>query len=455
MIRKTVSGFLRSVGVLGLSVAGMMLVAALVALRHIMETPQPLESPLPGEAHIYRWKRGHIFYKVLGPEEAPPLVLLHAPGIGASSYEMRHLMKPLAQRFRVYAPDLPGFGLSDRPQMDYSAETYIALIQDFLRDVIGLPAVLVANGLSNNYAVAAAQRSPELCERLVLISPTTLIQSESGQAFLPALMQAPLIGTLLYSLVSTHIALRYQIRSRHAASTWVIPASLIDYLYAASHQFGAEHAPLALMAGKLDMDVSVQFANLQLPILMIWGAQALNSLQALPEQHKVPAHAHIELVKDVGTAVHEERPASVIRSILEWSAGEKVTGKPETEVQAEPVLEVGTRAAAGLEIETPAQPEPVMEPAPAQETPVVPEPQQAREEAVQSIQPIESVEQTQLEAPLQEQQPVKVVEAYCNKCKKKTVMHNIEEVTTKNGSPAMRGKCSVCGTGQYRMGRLV
>ena len=411
MIKRTVDRFLRSVVMLSFGVLGMMLLAALVALRHIMETPQPLESYIPGEAHIYRWKHGNIFYKEMpGPQEATPLVLLHAPDIGASSYEMRHLMgQPglLAEQFRIFAPDLPGFGLSDRPQMDYCAETYIALVQDFLRDVVGRPAVLVASGLSNNYAVAVAQRSPDLCQRLVLISPSTLFHHESGQSFLPALIQAPFTGTLLYPVVSTHLALRYRAQRQHSVPAGNIPASDIDYLYAASHQFGAEHAPLALMAGKLDIDVSSQFANLQQPTLMIWGTQALNNLRALSEQHEVPAHGHVELIKNAGAAVHEEYPASVIRNILAWSATDRVVGEPESGAgaQAEPSIEVEIVAA-----EAPMQ--------------------------------------------VQEQQAVKVVEAYCVKCKKKTAMLHIEEVTTKNGSPAMRGKCSVCGTGQYRMGRL-
>lgn len=443
MMKKTVGRFLRGVGVLGLSVVGMMLLAALVALRHIMETPQPLESPLPGEAHIYRWKRGHIFYKVTpGPEVAPPLVLLHAPDIGASSYEMRHLMEPLAKQFRVYAPDLPGFGLSDRPRMDYSAETYITLVQDFLRDVVGQPAVLVTNGLSNNYAVAAAQRSPELCERLVLISPSTLFQQEPGQAFLPALMQAPFVGTLLYPVVSTHLALRYRAASQHCASD-------IDYLYTASHQFGAEHAPLALIAGKLNLNVSSQFANLRQPVLMIWGAQALNNLRALTEQHEIPARVQVELVKDAGAAVHEERPANVIKNILEWGSGEQATERPEqeAEVPSEPLSTGEPTAASNVKISTQLYTSIEVE----QETAAAPEPPQAKEEAVL---PGEQAAQTQPEAPVQEQQPMRVVEAYCVKCKKKTTMQNIEEVTTKNGSPAIRGKCSVCGSGQYRMGRL-
>ncbi len=41
--------------------------------------------------------------------------------------------------------------------------------------------------------------------------------------------------------------------------------------------------------------------------------------------------------------------------------------------------------------------------------------------------------------------------AYCVKCKQKRDMKDVEKVTMKNGRPAMRGKCSVCGTGMYKI----
>jgi len=41
--------------------------------------------------------------------------------------------------------------------------------------------------------------------------------------------------------------------------------------------------------------------------------------------------------------------------------------------------------------------------------------------------------------------------AYCVKCKAKVEMKNAEKVTMKNGRPAMKGICSVCGTGVYKI----
>ena len=63
--------------ILGFGAIGSVALAGLVAFRHILVTPQPLDSPLLGEAHLYRWKRGHVYYKVAGEQHSPPMVLLH------------------------------------------------------------------------------------------------------------------------------------------------------------------------------------------------------------------------------------------------------------------------------------------------------------------------------------------------------------------------------------------
>ena len=45
--------------------------------------------------------------------------------------------------------------------------------------------------------------------------------------------------------------------------------------------------------------------------------------------------------------------------------------------------------------------------------------------------------------------------AYCVKCKEKRTMKETENVTMKNGRPATEGKCPVCSTRMYRLGRTV
>ena len=48
--------------------------------------------------------------------------------------------------------------------------------------------------------------------------------------------------------------------------------------------------------------------------------------------------------------------------------------------------------------------------------------------------------------------PPESVEIYCLKCRIKTGSRDVEQVTMKNGRPALRAVCTVCGTGKYRIG---
>lgn len=47
------------------------------------------------------------------------------------------------------------------------------------------------------------------------------------------------------------------------------------------------------------------------------------------------------------------------------------------------------------------------------------------------------------------------MQAYCVKCRKKVEAQNAEQITMKNGKPATRGICPVCGTKVFRIGKAV
>lgn len=426
--------FLNVLAFIGLSIFVSLAAATVVALRHIIETPQPLESILPGDARIYRWRRGHIFYKVLGDENAPPLVLLHAPVIGASAYEMRKIIGALAQKYHVYAPDLLGFGLSDHPQIDYSADTYVSLCHDFLIDVVAEPATLLASGLSSNYAVIVAKRFPTLCARLVLISPSELSGNEQPtlvQRACSKLAEKPTAGFLLYPMLSTRTALRIVMTRRHSPHHGQISASDVDYLYATTHQFGAEHAVVAQLAGRLAVSVVEDFDALHQPTLIIWGARALNNTRSIKSHQDMPEKTELALIQDAGIYVHEEYPALVVANILEWSEVDKVAVAATVEKAAKEVA--FPTAEAATEIEKPAVEEPVVKDEGSNDNVLSP-----RTEA----------EKTQQSATSE------TLLAYCARCKKKTPMRDVQEVIMKNGNPAVKGKCSICGTGQHRIGRL-
>lgn len=66
-----------------------------------------------------------VFYREAGPADAPVVLLLH--GFPTSSFQYRELIPRLADRYRVIAPDLPGFGFTDIPEKRDYKYTFDAL----------------------------------------------------------------------------------------------------------------------------------------------------------------------------------------------------------------------------------------------------------------------------------------------------------------------------------------
>ena len=79
-----------------------------------------------------------VFYREAGPKDAPTILLLH--GFPTAGHMFRDLIPQLADRFRLVAPDLPGFGQSDMPARGAFIYTFenIANVIDRFTEVIGL-----------------------------------------------------------------------------------------------------------------------------------------------------------------------------------------------------------------------------------------------------------------------------------------------------------------------------
>ena len=131
--------------------AGSAGVAALAAFNAAIRrgVSEPDDSALSGEARFFLWKHGRVFYKKSGAgNPGPPVVFIHGIGAGSSSFMWRKNFDELAKDFQVYALDLLGFGLSDKPaSASYSADLYVDLVSDFIRAVCGYPCNIIASSL--------------------------------------------------------------------------------------------------------------------------------------------------------------------------------------------------------------------------------------------------------------------------------------------------------------------
>jgi pimeloyl-ACP methyl ester carboxylesterase len=116
-----------------------------------------------------------VFYREAGAADAPVVLLLH--GFPTSSFQSRELIPRLADRYRVIAPDLPGFGFTEVSQERHYKYSFDALARTVLAfsDVLGI----------KHYALYVFDYGAPTGFRLAMARPerVTAIVSQNGNAY--------------------------------------------------------------------------------------------------------------------------------------------------------------------------------------------------------------------------------------------------------------------------------
>lgn len=231
-----------------------------------------------GEERRYYWRGWKLAYRVAGEVGAPPVLLVHGVYAGASSYEFRKNFLELSEDFRVYALDLLGCGLSERPRRSYEPEDVAAQVEDFARDEIGAAANLIASSLSAALVVPAAVRSPRLFRKLVLICPTGLgsLDRPSGRLgdAIYGLFRTPILGDSLYNTIVSRRGIRYYLGSMAYYDPNLLTEDIVEDYYRTSHQPGARYFPAAFVSGKLNLGLSDLWPRVPHKSLITWGQEA-------------------------------------------------------------------------------------------------------------------------------------------------------------------------------------
>lgn len=248
--------------------------------------------------------------------EGEPVLFLHGLG-SAGDIGWRYALPPVARNHLALAPDLPGFGRSEKPRGGYGLDLFTSTVVSYL-DTLGMTsAAVVGVSMGGRVALELARRYPERVSRLILVDALGL---GFPRVFGHAMFMLPGVGET--ALTVSNAVLRYVPAESLRRATarlrlFRYPERSLDDAYLEAirdvtidrRSNFAYLATLRSLAQRGVEDLSGELAHLPMPVRLIWGAEDV----LFPVEHARRAHARtpaarLAVIEDAGHSPEIEQP---------------------------------------------------------------------------------------------------------------------------------------------------
>jgi pimeloyl-ACP methyl ester carboxylesterase len=265
-----------------------------------------------------------------------PVVFIH--GLGSSGYmEWRKNLETVASRHRVFAPDLPGYGRTDKPRARYTIPYFARFIERYMDDRRLRSAVIVGTSLGGRVALEVALEQPGLASKLVLVNTLGLGRPKVRMAQVAyGLVSLPRVGEAVMGF--TRDALRWaspkmirRVAGRYAGVSTDLERTMDDtYLENLREMYAADEFrsaylstvrglinPRALLGGQ--HDVTRRLNELTIPVQLIWGADdPLFPVAQAERANSLIERSKLTVIAGAGHTPQAERPEEFNRVLQQF-----------------------------------------------------------------------------------------------------------------------------------------
>ncbi len=261
-----------------------------------------------------------------GNTEAPPVLLLHGGGYDSAYLSYKPSIESISQHYRVFAPDWPGYGESDKPQMRYSTEYYVDFL-GHLMEALGLEkASLVGISMGGAISLGFSLRWPRRVEKLVLVDSHGLGKEVPGRVASYVMVRLPLLNKLVWAILGrSRRMVRWSLQTVFHDPR-AVTSSLVDEVFQAAKKPGVGEAWRTWQRNEIEWSgLHTNFVHrlhtLTVPTLILHGAED----RYVPVSWAQRAHALIRdselyVFPECGHWLTLEKPTEFNRAVLEFLA---------------------------------------------------------------------------------------------------------------------------------------
>ncbi len=258
-----------------------------------------------------------IRYLVRG--SGPPVLMIH--GFGGFLETWAFNIPPLSRRYRVYAVDLPGHGLSDKPKSGYTTAFAIEHAEAIM-ETLGIErAILVGHSLGGAVSINIALSLPGRVSRLVLVDSAGL---SPRLPWLYRLSALPGLGNILMSLAVGPALERSNRRLFYDAP--VLPQDMLDVLMTNSYQTRAKKTLLEIVRQNVgfrgprpETVLLEKLPRLEIPTLFVHGAQdGIFPLKHVREAFSLVPNSEVKIFDQCGHCPHIEKVVEFNEAVMSF-----------------------------------------------------------------------------------------------------------------------------------------
>lgn len=245
-----------------------------------------------------------IHYNVVGPKDGSVVVLVH--GLGGRAEDWRNLAPQLAKAgHRVYMPDLPGYGRSERPaDFSYSVSDEAAVVVSFM-DALGLKHVDLGGWSMGGWIVQiVASEHPEIVRRLILFDSAGLFEK-------------PKWDTRLFTPQTP--AELDQLEALLMPDPHRIPGFVARDVLSVSrqHAWVIHRAMDSMLTGRDATDSHLP--QLKMPVLIEWGAEdRITPLSQGEKIHRLIPQSELQVIQGCGHLAPVQCDAEIAPNVVEF-----------------------------------------------------------------------------------------------------------------------------------------
>lgn len=277
-------------------------------------------------AHLHHAERSRfalvdsvrVHYQEAGGSDAPPVILIH--GYIASNYVWSEVLLPIAEAgFRVIAPDLVGFGFSEKPKAgEYTIDAQARMIVG-LMDALGIErATLVGSSYGGAIAASCALDYALRVEKLVLVGAVT--NDDAKKQLLLRVATSPVMGDVLSPLMlGSRRLMKWRLSKTYAPENTHFFDAKLEAKHRPLRAANTQRAALQTLRRWSADRVEREAERIKQPALLIWGENDKDIPLANGERlfEKMP-HARLIVFRHCGHLPQEEFPNEFTKLVVEF-----------------------------------------------------------------------------------------------------------------------------------------